>query len=171
VADDVPMTAPDLPPLPDGPGAPLSDEQPEQVPAHQGGAEAPPAAPSAAPDEGAAAAATPEPADDGADDEATGLQRGKVFALLSDLGAMHPRERRLAIVSALVGRVLTTTTELTRREAGGLIDTLARIQASPNTQAELDWLLGKGTAQVVLGATDANAPPGTEQPSLLGGPE
>jgi hypothetical protein len=110
---------------------------------------------------------TPEPTDDDANEDATGLQRGKVFALLTELGAMHPRERRLAICAALVGRQLATTTELTRGEASGLIDTLARIQSSPDPQAELEWLVAHGTARVVLGAKDVNAPANAEQPSLL----
>jgi hypothetical protein len=141
-------TAPDLPPLPDedGPSAP------DPAPGADLSAEPP--------DEGAAAdAPTPEPADDDADDDATGLQRGKVFALLTDLGAMHPRERRLGIVSALVGRTLTTTTELTRREAAGLIDTLVRIAEAPDPAAELEWLSANGTARAVLGAQELDQPP------------
>jgi hypothetical protein len=171
-------TAPDLPPLPDeAPRADLSAEPGEAVPAPPADAEAAPApvhdrigslctvpdcadVHDPADDEGAAAdAPTPEPADDDADDDATGLQRGKVFALLTDLGAMHPRERRLGIVSALVGRTLTTTTELTRREAAGLIDTLVRIAEAPDPAAELEWLSANGTARAVLGAQELDQPP------------
>lgn len=170
---------PHPPPLPDRPG-PAPSNGPQEPPGPPLPADDGPGRPSAPPaddgpaddrtddpadaDEDAAPDGTAAPGDDAASDasdEASGRQRGHVFALLTELGVMTPRARRLDVVSALVGRQLESMTELTRGEAAPLIDTLVRITADPDPQGTLDFLVAQGTARLVLGARDV------EQPALF----
>jgi hypothetical protein len=134
----------DLPPLPeDGPA--ITEAAPEAAPEDAGGV---------------TVGDPPEnsPADDDATDEATGRQRGHVFALLTELGVMTPRTRRLAVVSALIGRDLESMGQLTRGEATPLIDTLIRVRDGVDPEGQLEALVAHGTARVVLGAEEVPLP-------------
>ena len=156
---------PHLPPLPDGsgppplngpessPGGPLPDEDapagPGTPPAVDGPADSD-AAPHHTESQGGDATA-----DDGSD-EVTGRQRGHIFALLTELGVMQPRARRLNVVSALVGRNLESMGQLTHAEATPLIDVLIRVKESADPAAELEWLVANGTTRLVLGGRDVD---------------
>lgn len=135
---------PELPPLPDDAGPLMTREDVVAViTGDVGGVTTDPA-------QGA-------PGDD-ADDEASGRQRGHVFALLTELGVMTPRARRLTIVSALIGREIESMTQLTRAEATPLIDTLVRVKEGPDPEGELDALVAQGTARLVLGGRVLDEP-------------
>lgn len=84
--------------------------------------------------------------DDKGDELLTGGQRAHLFALLTAQRRMEPRELRLRTVSALVGRPLHSIAQVSKTEASALIDTLVRIVASPDGDAQLDWLVQQGQA-------------------------
>lgn len=191
VADDaaVPLADPSpskggpshhLPPLPDDVPAPPKVGDPIN-PAYPPAGNWPEGSdqPDAAADDGAAAGSPVAPvSDDGAEDQATHAQRGKLFALLGDLGAMAPRARRINVVSALIGRSIESMSQLTRAEATPLIDVLVRVTASPDPSDTLDALVAQGTARMVLGASrvdedqpaDVDQADDVDQPALLDTP-
>lgn len=87
----------------------------------------------------------PAPGVDEATDGPGGIsppQRAHLFALLTQLGYMEPRQRRMHLVTKLVGRYLTSTSQLTRDEATALIDTLVRVTQQPDPDQWLGELLG-----------------------------
>lgn len=140
-----PLERPDLPPLPEDAGpdpepAPLAPPAAD-VPAEE--AEPGPLTPPAEPEPTEGRTAEPEP-----DEHLSSRQQGHLFALLGELGAMHPRARRLHTVSALVGRPLESMAQLTRAEATPLIDVLVRIREADDPSAELDWLVSEGAGRL-----------------------
>jgi hypothetical protein len=85
-------------------------------------------------------------------------QQAKIFALLKDLDAVEPRERRIEIVQALIARRVQSSAQITTREASGLIDTLARVhdQRTPEQARQyLDWLVSSGLEHLQLVETGA----------------
>ena len=84
----------------------------------------------------------------------TGGQRAHLFALLTAQRRMEPRALRIRTVSALVGRPLDSIAQLSKTEASALIDTLVRIVASPDGDAQLDWLVDQGRAALEDQTTD-----------------
>jgi hypothetical protein len=78
---------------------------------------------------------------------ATRDQHAKIFALLGDLDAAEPRERRIQIVQAIIARRVQSSAQITMREASVLIDTLARVhdQRTPEEARQyLAWLVSSG---------------------------
>lgn len=74
-------------------------------------------------------------------DGITGPQRGKILAILADLG-IENRDERLRLSSAVVNRQLGSANELTKQEARVLIDTLESAKAEPDPQAWLAEVYG-----------------------------
>jgi hypothetical protein len=128
----------ELPPLPDD--APAATDEARQAQNSPQSAEQPtPAQPP--PDEG--------------HKPLTPAQRGMVFELLGRVGASIPRAKRLNVVSGLVGRRLSSLSQLTRREASALIDTLV-LAADSLDPAALDALVASGWERI--NGTEVDAP-------------
>ena len=75
------------------------------------------------------AAAPPLPGEDGQGDGITKPQLAKVGLLFGKVDGWSARDDRLRAASAIVGRSLASSNELTKVEAGALIDTLERVVA------------------------------------------
>lgn len=71
-------------------------------------------------------------------------QQRHLFALLRDLGADEPRERRLQVAQALLARRVVTFAQLTSRDAAVLIDSLGRVKASDKPSEYLAWVVQSG---------------------------
>jgi hypothetical protein len=83
-----------------------------------------------------------------------------LFTVLGELDLAVPRERRLHAVSGIVGRRLESMSQLTRDDAGALIDTLVRIQTGGHADEELEWLVHEGWARI--GGTHTTPDPDPE---------
>jgi len=77
-------------------------------------------------------------------------QTGKLFALLTELDAAEPRERRIEIASALLARRVASFATLTVEEASVLIDTLTRVTESERPGDYLAWIVQSGLAHLKL---------------------
>lgn len=126
-------------PQPAGPPPPPLPDTPPEAPAAP---QAPPEAPQAPADQ-----PPPEQRHD-AWENASGQQLAHLFALLGELGQATPRDRRLLVVSALIGRRLESMNQLTRGEATPLIDTLVRIKEGKHPSEEISWLVDEGTQRL-----------------------
>lgn len=98
--------------------------------------------------EPAPAAAVPEPplpGEEGFDDDdvkpITKAQLTKLHTVFTAL-AVEERDDRLHTASTIVGRDLTSSTDLTKEEASTLIDTLELVASGPDPHARLLELLG-----------------------------
>lgn len=69
----------------------------------------------------------------------TDPQRTRLHATFRDLG-IPDRTQRLRVASSIVGRTLDTSNDLTKREAGELIDTLATLAATDDGRAAIQRL-------------------------------
>lgn len=115
--------APPAPPLPETPPPP---PQNETLPLDQPNPDQPPTPP------------TDEPV------KITNAQRAMLMAQLSDLGLREPASKRHYVLSGLTGRRITGTNQLTRDQAGTIIDTLARRLEELMTPLEFDALVDAG---------------------------
>ena len=121
----------------------------------------------------------PEPPTSRANEPLSREQTGKLFALLSQLGAGEPRERRLEVASALLARRVSSFATLTVEEASVLIDTLTRVSESERPADWLQWVVKSGldhlerlesggpepeSAPVVEGPWGADEPPADNEP-------
>ena len=77
-------------------------------------------------------------------------QTGKLFALLTQLDASEPRERRLEIASALLSRRVASFATLTIEEASVVIDTLTHVTESDRPGEYLGWLVRSGLDHLAL---------------------
>lgn len=89
----------------------------------------------------------PQPRQDTSWKPAAGAQMAMLFAKLADAGRMESRDERLRTVSGLAGRELKTMSQLTRGEAGALIDTLTLIEQNGDPEA-LEHLVERGWARI-----------------------
>ena len=141
-----PLPAPE-PAIAPGPGVP---EEPDWDASPLANAPAPPVDAENTPPPPAEDEEAPEdpPKPDDGHKPATGKQLALMFATLGELRRMEPRELRLRTVSGLLGRRLTTMSQVTRREATPLIDTLVRVREAADPEAELDALVNHGWARI-----------------------
>jgi len=133
--------------------------EPESPPEPRTAASEPPTAPQAA-SPGLVAPSPGEPPAR-ADEPMSREQTGKLFALLAQLEAGEPRERRIEVASGLLGRRVASFATLTVQEASVLIDTLTRVVESERPTDYLAWLVQSGIAHLELvesGAETSDAP-------------
>lgn len=78
-------------------------------------------------------------------------QRTKLHAVLTELG-VKDREVRLKLASLVIGRPLESSNDLTRGEAGVLIDTLEKVAASQTMRETLSAVLASGDPVAELDA-------------------
>lgn len=136
----------------DGPRGPAQRAQPPRAAAKPAGRQA----------QRAKAAAPPLPAD--APEPYTPAQRAKLMATFAELG-IEDRAERLVICSRIIGRELGSANELTRDEAGVLIETLETSGAGRTDEGsspEGPHDAPAGTASVRAGGGDAGDAPGPE---------
>jgi hypothetical protein len=101
-----------------------------------------------------------------ANEPLTREQTGKIFALLTELGAGEPRERRIEVASALLARRVASFATLTVEEASVLIDTLTRVTESERPADWLSWVVKSGLDHLerIETGTDAEPAPVVEGP-------
>lgn len=115
--------------------------KPKRQPVASVAADAPEPAPDLPPlPDAEPAAAAPEPATDSTPAVATQPQLVKIAASTKELG-VDDRDNRLHLLTALVGRTITSGKDLTKGEASQVIETLTQIQAGPDAEAQIDLIL------------------------------
>lgn len=127
---------PPAPPLPDTPPPPAPPQNQTLWPEpDQGDTNTPPPPPQ------------PPQADTGSV-KMTSAQRAMIMAQLSDLGLREPAAKRHYVVSGLVGRRISSLTQLTRDQASAVIDTLSRRLEEQMTPVQFDELVEAGIAAI-----------------------